>query len=156
MARGGGVRPLIASWLFALACVGQGPLTAGAEQSQGDVTYMLLSLSFGVRKEGGDFVSEVSSISPGLLPRLYGPLLSRLTALDPEIPTTLAFVHERCRLQSDDVGHFCGNFARPLSEPKGGFLFVTTPISQRADAALVIISSVSPERTRILTLGTGG
>lgn len=86
-------------------------------------------------------------------------LRKNLDALSLGITHDISFVHMAFIVQNNIQGHVSGYFRiknKTLKEsgvPYESMLFVTTPIESFGNRVLVIISSVSPERTTIFSVG---
>lgn len=82
-------------------------------------------------------------------------IMGVLTGQEDNIYSDFGFAGNFCKVQSGDPGYFCGHTEKNLPRPRAGFVFVTTPIKETGGTVFLIVSSVSPERTRVLSFEEG-
>jgi hypothetical protein len=88
----------------------------------------------------------------------FSKLHSEFESLSCNIDTRMSFTHLAFISQNNIEGHFSGLIpkqANKIKEPKvphENILFVTTPIESLGNSILVLLSSVSPERTTVMSI----
>lgn len=110
----------------------------------------ILREKIGNRKNAGDVENN-----DDLIEKYYDIIIKNLAEQEDDFFTGLAFADDYCKVQSGDPGHFCGHTEEIVPQPRAGFVFVTTPIIETGGTVFLIVSSVSPEQTLILSFEEG-
>lgn len=150
--------------LIILVFLGSGNAISSPRVDASRLPLVFLGYAYKVAEDVPRAVENSASrkISDTELDKLLGPELSilneNLEQLSVGIPLEIAFVKHVFISQTNIPGHASGFPAQneeasdKPSIPYESTLFVTTPIESLGDKILVILSSVSPERTRIFTI----
>lgn len=104
----------------------------------------------GNRKNAGDIENN-----DNLIEKYHDIIIKNLAEQEDYFFTGLAFADDYCKVQSGDSGHFCGHTEKIPPQPRAGFVYVTTPIKEIGGTVFLIVSSVSPEQTLILSFEEG-
>lgn len=85
----------------------------------------------------------------------YNKIIDLLSEQEEDIYTSFGFAGNYCKIQSGDPGHFCGHTEKIPPHPRAGFVYVTTPVKETGGTVFLVVSSVSPESTSILSFEEG-
>jgi hypothetical protein len=119
---------------------------AGARLSQAIVAYGFLRSSY------PDFGEVLESHSGSAMARELKALEEALDSLHCDVPIRLAFSHRATTLETLVPGQWVEYVKGNAAPPDEGWLFVVQHQQTRGRSAIVVLSSVAPERTTIFML----
>jgi hypothetical protein len=118
----------------------------------------ILAYTFIVSSQPQQFAAQVDAAAEGSLFAEFKQFESQLAKINPDLPTGLSFVKSVFIVQSAPAGTVAGFVRKPgktleqSGVPFESMLFVSTPIPALGNRVIMILSSVSPERTVMVTV----